>query len=212
MEEKRKDHVFVNKFHPIFLIYILSAVLLTGCAQSNPKASSPDTPVVSEQDDPASSQATAALEQEEPNAGIVFEARDIEGNTVTSSVFSDSRLTMVNVWATYCNPCLREMPELGELAGEYDADKFQLIGVISDVLEGADQRTTRQAEELISQTGAAYPHLLLNESLYLAFLQNMTAVPTTFFIDENGVVLDTVVGAMEKETWEEKIDELLGEN
>lgn len=212
MEEKRKDHVPMNKFHLIFLIYILSAVLLTGCAKSNPKASSPDTAAASEQDDSASNQETAASKPKEPDAGIVFEARDIEGNTVTSSIFSGSKLTMVNIWATYCNPCLMEMPELGELAGEYDDDTFQLIGVISDVLEGADQRTTRQAEELISQTGAAYPHLLLNESLYLAFLQNVTAVPTTFFIDENGAVLDIVVGAMEKEAWEKKIDELLGEN
>lgn len=194
----------MNKFQDRFLICILSAALLTGCAQSNHEASSPDTS--------ASNQEAEASEQKDPDAGIVFEAKDMEGNTVTSSIFFESRLTMVNVWATYCNPCLTEMPGLGELAGEYDSDEFQLIGIISDVMEGADQETTEQAAALISQTGAAYPHLLLNESLYFGLLQNVSAVPTTFFVNEKGEILDMVVGAMEKEAWEEKINELLEEN
>ena len=67
------------------------------------------------------------------------------------------------------------------------------------------------AEELIEQTGAAYTHLPINESLYNALLTDVAAVPTTFFFDENGVLLDTVVGAMEKSAWEEKIDGLLAE-
>ena len=142
-------------------------------------------------------------------ASIVFEAQDMEGNAVSSEIFSEAKLTMVNVWATYCNPCLREMPGLGELAGEYASDEFQIVGVISDVLEGSDQRTLDYAADLVEQTSADYTHLLLNESLYYALLTDVSAVPTTFFIDEDGVILDTVVGSMEKSAWEEKINELL---
>ncbi len=142
-------------------------------------------------------------------ASIVFEAQDMEGNAVSSEIFSETKLTMVNVWATYCNPCLREMPGLGELAGEYASDEFQIVGVISDVLEGSDQRTLDYAADLVEQTSADYTHLLLNESLYYALLTDVSAVPTTFFIDEDGVILDTVVGSMEKSAWEEKINELL---
>lgn len=145
------------------------------------------------------------------SAGIAFEARDLEGNTVTEEVFADSRLTMVNVWATYCNPCLSEMPELGEIAGEYKTDEFQIIGIISDVQEGAELESTVYAATLVEQTGAAYPHLLLNESLFNALLSGVSAVPTTFFVNENGEVLDTVVGALDKESWKEKIDGFLKE-
>lgn len=147
----------------------------------------------------------------EPPEPVVFEAQDMAGNTVTSDIFGDSKLTMVNVWATYCNPCLSEMPELGELAGEYDSGDFRLIGIISDVVEGADQKDMDYAAELIEQTGADYTHLLLNQSLYSGLLSDVSAVPTTFFIDENGIVLGGVVGAREKAVWKEIIDGLLEE-
>ncbi|HCT92690.1 MAG TPA: TlpA family protein disulfide reductase, partial [Lachnospiraceae bacterium] len=105
--------------------------------------------------------------------------------------------------------CLSEMPGLGELAGVYSPEKFQIIGIISDVQEGAGE--TETAADLITQTGADYPHLLLNESIYNAFLTDVTAVPTTFFVDANGEILDAVVGAMEKSEWEEMIHGFLEE-
>lgn len=140
------------------------------------------------------------------NGDKLFEGTDMAGNAVSSDILSQSELTMINVWATYCGPCLREMPELGELASEYDEKQFQLIGIVSDVLEGEDQS---YAESLIQQTGANYTHLLLNESIYYGILTDVTAVPTTFFFDKNATLLDTVVGAMEKSAWEEKINGLL---
>ena len=149
--------------------------------------------------------------QEELAERVVFEGKDMEGNVVSSDIFAESKITMVNVWATYCNPCLSEMPGLGELAGEYESGDFQLIGIISDVQEGADQKALDVAANLIKQTNADYSHLLLNESLYYALLTEVTVVPTTFFIDENGVVLDVVIGARDKTAWKEKIDGLLEE-
>ena len=142
---------------------------------------------------------------------VTFEAVSADGETVTSDIFADSRLTMVNVWATYCNPCLMEMPYLGELAAEYSPEDFQIIGIISDVMEG-DEDTLQTALSLISETGAdTYTHLLLNESLYTAMLTDVTAVPTTFFVDSEGRSLDTVLGSKEKDAWKELIDVYLEE-
>ena len=145
-------------------------------------------------------------------ASIVFEAQDMEGNAVTSEIFSGSRLTMVNVWATYCSPCLNEMPELGELAREYDKEDFQLIGIVSNVPEGADEEKLELVEVLIEQTEADYPHLLLNESLNDGLLSGVSAVPMTFFIGQDGKILDTVVGARDKAAWKEIIDGILEES
>ncbi len=188
----------MNRLYPvIFGVLVLPALLLSGCtSDSSGKASvsSPEPETVS------------AAPTEPPAAQVSFEGTDLDGNPVSSAVFSQSKLTMVNVWATYCNPCLREMPELGELAAEYNAGEFQIIGIVSDVMEGADQS---QVEHLVQQTGANYPHLLLNQSIYDALLTDVSGVPTTFFIDETGVVLGRVVGAREKSVWKEIINELL---
>ncbi len=185
------------------VLCIVMVALLWGCGTKNGED---DTTGLPRKQETEKAQDT---EEEAAGSGVVFEAQDMEGNGVSQDVFSKSRLTMVNVWATYCNPCLKEMPSLGELAGEYDGADFQLIGVVSDVMEGQEGEALGQAADLIEETGASYPHLLLNESLYFGLLADVTAVPTTFFIDQNGVVLDVVVGAMDKEAWKEKIDGLL---
>lgn len=198
-----------KKFYSCLLISAMLIIVLTGCSKTTKKETPPETQNADQETEQTKAQEADAAE--EAAAGITFEAQDLEGNTVTESVFSDAKLTMVNVWATYCNPCLSEMPELGELSAEYDAAQFQIIGIVSDVQEGMEEEAVAYASSLVSQTGAAYPHLLLNESLFYAMLSEVSAVPTTFFIDEKGTVLDTVVGARDKDSWKEMIDELLEE-
>lgn len=193
-------------------LIVMSTILLSGCGEVNGGVRTGDDSVKEmESDYEQETVAVSDPESEEVSSQIAFEGQDIEGNVVSSTVFSETKLTMVNVWATYCNPCLSEMPGLGELADEYDLGEFRIIGIISDVQAGADQKTIDYAKDLIEQTGADYPHLLLNESLYYALLTDVTAVPTTFFVDQDGRVLDTVVGSMEKSAWEEKINALLEE-
>lgn len=214
--------------YKLYLLLLAGLILLSGCGKSENQKKDERNSVQSveeidslESEDKTSSGIEDAestdnkdasfMYNENASTQIVFEGHDIEGNTASSSIFSESKLTMVNVWATYCNPCLNEMPGLGELAAEYDSEEFQIIGIISDVQEGANQEMMDLAADLIEQTGADYTHLLLNASLYYALLTDVSAVPTTFFIDENGVILDTVIGAMDKSAWEEKINALLEE-
>lgn len=193
----------MHKIYKICLLSLTALILSCGCGKADDmeNSSSSTQEIV----------ASSSPESGKPADTVTFEGQDMEGNTVSSDIFSESKLTMVNVWATYCNPCLREMPGLGELAGEYDSEEFQIIGIISDVQEGADQKTMDYASDLIQQTGADYTHLILNKSVYYSLLTDVSAVPTTFFIDENGVILDTMIGSMEKSEWKEKIDALLEE-
>lgn len=142
---------------------------------------------------------------------VNFKANAIDGRELSSDIFSQSKLTMINIWATYCNPCLNEMPDLGEIANEYDSSEFQMIGIISDVTEDADENTINNAKDLIAKTKADYPHLLLNESLYSNLVGGVDSVPTTFFVNEKGELLGYIVGANSKEGWESVINELLSQ-
>ena len=133
-----------------------------------------------------------------------------EGETLSADVFANSKLTMVNVWATFCGPCINEMPDLGVIAGAYDAADFQLIGIIADTMEG-DADMLAEAKAIIEETGADYPHLLLNEELYMNLVGASDSVPTTYFFNQDGELLGYVVGAKSQAAWEGIIDGLLEE-
>ena len=133
-----------------------------------------------------------------------------EGEKISADVFANSKLTMINVWATFCGPCINEMPDLGELADAYDVAEFQMIGIISDVMEG-DADMLEEADAIIEQTGADYTHLLLNEELYMNLVGASDSVPTTYFFNRDGELLGYLVGAQSKAVWEEIINGLLEE-
>ena len=199
----------MNKRHKIlFGLLLLSLVLLCGCGGENSKPPAEPAPEAELADQPQETPAAEASSSEEESEPIyiTFEGTDLEGNPVSQEIFSQSKLTMVNVWATYCNPCLNEMPGLGELAAEHNGSEFQLIGIVSDVREGADQTLV---ESLVQETSANYTHLLANDSIDQALLSSVNAVPTTFFFDQEGACLGGVVGSAEKSDWEELIHELL---
>ena len=142
----------------------------------------------------------------EPEIEGYFTTTDLYGNTVTQEIFAQSDLTVVNVWATYCGPCINEMPYLGELAEEYDSSKVQIVGIPTDVY---NQEYLDYALSLINETGADYTHLLMSEELYNWGLTEIQYVPTTFFVNSEGEILDSVVGSMSKEDWKALIDEKL---
>ena len=108
----------MNKPRKIFLtLLVLSLALLHGCAGNSGELPVEPTSKPDAASGPDTSGASSSEEEHTP-IYITFEGTDLEGNTVSQDAFSQSKLTMVNVWATYCNPCLSEMPGLGELASE----------------------------------------------------------------------------------------------
>ena len=154
--------------------------------------------------------------EDEVQTGVLsaFSTTDLEGNTLDQSILADYDLTMVNVWATFCGPCIEEMPALGELAAEYADKGVQIIGLVSDALDSDGAISDSQvgtAKEIVSQTDAGYPHLLPSEDLY-GVLSQIYAVPTTFFVDSEGAqVGEAIVTAQSKEDWITTIDSMLAE-
>ncbi len=142
-----------------------------------------------------------------------FTTTDIDGKTVTQDIFSGYDLTMINIWATFCPPCLREMPELGKLAAEYKSKGVQIIGIVADVQgpNGAiDPEMVELAKEIIAKTKADYPHLLPSNSLYNAKLRYVSAVPETIFVDSKGnLVGSPYVGARSLAAWKSIIEKNL---
>lgn len=204
------------------LTILLAGLLLTGCGQNTAADNTKTKSSISAEATTTDTKETAAetssdettsdeTTEQEPYL-VTFEATSTDGTAVTSDILNASKLTMLNVWATYCNPCLSEMPDLGELAVAYEQSEFQILGIISDVSELDDEDAIAEAVSLIKETNAdTYPHVLLSQSLYTNLVGGISGVPTTFFINQKGELLGYVTGAQTKETWEKLINELLAE-
>lgn len=193
----------------VSVILLVIGIMLAGCGSG--EKSTGDTGRFQESSKESTKERTEESTEEAAPYILTFEATTTEGETITSDCLADSKLTMINVWATYCNPCLMEMPDLGEIAAAYDKSEFQILGIVSDVTTEDGQESVDYAKELIEETKADYPHLLLNESLYVNLVGGTSAVPTTFFVKQDGEVLGYVVGANTKEGWLELINQLLTE-
>lgn len=128
--------------------------------------------------------------KEEKRVGA-FTTTDLDGNEVTESIFSGYDLTVINVWGTFCGPCIGEMPELAQWHKELP-ENVQLIGLVSDVNEGGD---VSAAQKILSDTGVQFVNLLSSNSL-IPLLSMSQYVPTTYFVDSEGkMVGDPIVGA-----------------
>lgn len=212
-----------------FLLVLLSCIVLAGCGEnSGDDAGNVDikTDIAGSKED-TSGNSTAGNDKVTEDAGTAedsenaateeqayipkFEGTTVDGEKFSSDSFADTKLTMVNVWATYCSPCLNEMPYLGEIAASYDESEFRIIGVVCDVEENASEKDIEYVKELIESTKADYTHLLLGDSLYTNLVGGVYVVPTTFFFNQKGECLGYLESAYPKETWVQLIEKLLTE-
>ena len=194
------------------LLAVLMTLSLAACAKD-----AADPPPPAEPSSQTGEESASQSGESGETAGILssFAATDLEGNQVTQSLFEGHPVTMVNVWATFCGPCLGEMPELGELHQEYADQDFQIVGIVTDTLAQDGSISSTQVElakQIVQETGAEYTHLLPSEDLIASLLWQIDSVPTTLFVDETGALIGKgYLGARSKDAWKEIIEEKLAE-
>lgn len=124
---------------------------------------------------------------------IQFSGETTGGETIDSGIFKDSKITMINVWATSCSACIKEMPDLQALYEEYRDQDVNIIGVVKDA---TDAERVRLAQKIIRDSGVTFDNILPSDSLNSGLLKNIRAYPTTVFVDSNGnIVGRTIIGA-----------------
>lgn len=133
-----------------------------------------------------------------------------EPNEIDETIFKDNDLTLINVWATYCSPCLDEMPDLAELHTSY-GEGFGIVGICADTVgqDGYyDLDQIALAQKILKDSGVEYPNLLPSNDLLAAELGQVAVVPTSFFVDSKGdLVGKAIQGARSKKDWIKLIDE-----
>lgn len=142
-----------------------------------------------------------------------FTTQDLNGDSVTQDIFGEHELTMVNVFTTWCTPCVQELPELEKLSQQVAAQNVGVVGVVLDVV-GEDgeivDETLKKAQLLIEETGVTYPVLLPDTTGFNGRLVGIDSFPETFFVDQDGnIVGDHYTGSGALEDWLEVVEEEL---
>lgn len=122
-----------------------------------------------------------------------FATKDLYGNDVTSAIFAEKDVTIINFWGTYCGPCINEMPELGAWMRELP-ENVQLIGVVTDAMLG-DEATAQRAAQILEEADAPFVSLVLDDAL-LEYCSGLVGVPTTVLVDSEGRMIgEPILGA-----------------
>lgn len=137
---------------------------------------------------------------------------DIDGKEFSGKDFSDYDLTMVNVFATWCSPCVQEIPDLAEIQKEMKDKGVNIVGVVTDTVDqtGENQEALEKAKLIRERGKAEYPFLIPDKSNFNGRLSGIQAFPETFFVDKKGqIVGETYSGSHNKKAWLEIIDKEL---
>jgi thiol-disulfide isomerase/thioredoxin len=123
--------------------------------------------------------------------------KDIFGASTVNLKDHIGKAVLVNFWATWCPPCVAEIPDLNELYNQYK-DKFTLIGV------SVDREDVKVIQEFYLKAKMSYPVIRYSANLQKDF-GGVSALPTTFVINKKGKIVDRIIGYRDKATYEELI-------
>ncbi len=144
--------------------------------------------------------------------GLNFDTIDLYGNKVTGDILKDYDVTMINIWATWCVPCKKELPEIAKLYEDFKDKGCNVIGVTFDI-SPSEQNSLETAKKIISDAGCKYTVLQNNDTLNV-LLKGIQALPTTIFVDKKGNIIassvnDIIIGSKGLDQFTEAMENAL---
>lgn len=110
---------------------------------------------------------------------------------------------LVNFWASWCEPCKQEAPELDKLAAEY-ASELEIYGVNVSKYDNA-----KKARQFVQDFNLQYPILLDTKGEVFEELYKGQVFPTNVLIDRNGVIQEIILGAPDPKDLRKKVAKLV---
>lgn len=143
-------------------------------------------------------QGSGTNEEENPNKimSIDFTLKDFDGNEVSLSDYR-GKMVILNFWASWCPPCKTEMPDFDSVNRELTEDDDVVILTVN-LTNGYRGETEKVAKEFINKNGYTFPVLLDTEGI-AAQIYGISSIPTTYFIDKEGYVVDGISGMVNKD-------------
>ena len=182
---------------------LLAAVLLAGCATTEPAVSTVRSERAAAESAPPAPACESLPEEVVPAGGDALSPLTLPCLGPGPDVALDrltGRPTLVNLWATWCGPCREEMPLLQDAHARH-GEQVRLLGV--DV-----QDDPEAARWFLDELGVDYPHAVDADGELLRQL-GIRGLPVTIALDADGRVVDRAVGQLTAEELQRLIDGLL---
>jgi thiol-disulfide isomerase/thioredoxin len=130
-----------------------------------------------------------------------WKLQDLAGREVSSGQFK-GKVVVVDFWATWCGPCIEEIPGYIALQKKYGPDGLVIVGV------SLDRRGPAHVKEFAQARGMNYILVMGDEAVVEAF-GNFQAIPTTFLISREGRILNQKTGAAPAAEYEKLVQAAL---
>jgi thiol-disulfide isomerase/thioredoxin len=181
----------------LFVVIAITALLFSGKFLSHPRSGTASVNANSgPQDQFGPARGTMAPD---------FELQLLQGKGKTMQLSSlKGKAVIVNFWATYCDPCKIEMPWLADLQKKYGPQGLQIIGVVMD------DPGEKTIVDFTKKVGTNYP-VLVGTDKVADLYGGIDGLPTTFFLDRDGKVVDRVLGLEDESLIEASVKKSLGQ-
>lgn len=131
-----------------------------------------------------------------------FKLKDLDGQQVSLSDYR-GQVVLLNFWATWCGPCRKEIPDIRTVYGSYKDKGFVVLAV--DIGE-----TSTVVSPFVKQFEMGFP-VLLDSNMAVARQYEAFSIPTSLFLDRQGIIREIRVGAMSQSVIEQAVSKLLKE-